>query len=194
MLSLGLKMKKKNFKNFLSPKFAFLNFWNRNRWKNQLCLIEFFSPKIAFLNFLNCCRQKKVNFVQLLGNFFWCIVGIYKALRIIGWAQNSIISYRLGVMAKKWPFLAIFGVFTQKWCFWAHLIIHRAFYIPTMNKKKSEQSDKVDFFAYCDFKNLKMRFWVTKIFKFFFFIFKPRDNIKSIPILRKVYSYLVDTP
>ena len=68
--------------------------------------------------------SEKVNFVRLLRIFSRCIVGIYKALRVIGWAQNSPISYPLGVIAKNQPFLPVsmfslkndvFSAITPKW-------------------------------------------------------------------------------
>jgi hypothetical protein len=44
------------------------------------------------------------------------IVGLHKALWVIGWAQNGIFSNRLRVMEKKLPFLAKM-IKTDKKCF-----------------------------------------------------------------------------
>ena len=90
MLSLGVKIKekfsKKNFDRFLLPKNGFLDFRIRLIIKkSQLCPI---AP-----------------------NFF--LVGSWVTKGPTGnrMSSNGSISYRLGVMAKKRPFLPIFDVF-----------------------------------------------------------------------------------
>ena len=60
-------------------------------------------------------------------------------------------------------------------------------------KKTSEQSDKVDFFIIKQILKYKNPFlgnkkWSKIFFENFPFIFTSRDNIKCIPIIKKLYS------
>ena len=84
MLSLGVKIEEKFSKKFFD---------------------HFLVPKNGFLNFRIRLIIKKSQLCPIALNFFWWDLGSWKTLRVIGWAQNGPIYYRLEVTAKKLSFL-----------------------------------------------------------------------------------------